>query len=66
MCSDLYERVFKEAIVRKLLLNVFTFITNHKYWQLQFHPHTKTVHQKHPMILINNLMVGLLSRWKIQ
>ncbi len=32
MCSDLYERVFKEAIVRKLLLNVFTFISNHKYW----------------------------------
>lgn len=31
MRSDLYECVFKEAIERKLLLSVFTFISNHKF-----------------------------------
>lgn len=31
MHSELYECVFEKAIVRKLLLSVFTFISNHKY-----------------------------------
>ncbi len=54
-----------EAIVRKLLLNVFTFISNH-IANSNSTPIPRLSTKSIQRSLINNLMACLLSRWKIQ